>query len=197
MLSVQGGSDVSLEVDGKPYSGPVPFDFSRGGTVRAYSKGIVHSPILEQRFERIVPVVTTPVFRAEATSYEPGEGEPMNAFDGNAATYWHTAYSNSEARHPHSITAYLEMPSPIVGFEYQARPGNQNGRIGQFELHVSENGINFRRVIADKFSNSEGAQRFMFEQPQQNVTVVRLVAHSEVNGRQWASISELRVLRTR
>ena len=197
MLAVEGGSNVIIEINGKPYSGPVPFDFAKGGTIRAYSHGVVPSPVVERTFVKLIPVLPVSIVRAEASSFETGEGEPMNAFDGDLTTYWHTQYGAGEPKHPHVITGYLEMPSEIVGFEYYARPGNQNGRIDKFELHVSMDGTTFQKVASGSLMNAEGAQRSILEKPIRGVSAVKLVAVSEVNGQPWASAGEIRILKAK
>ncbi|MEO7454026.1 MAG: beta-galactosidase domain 4-containing protein, partial [Fimbriimonadales bacterium] len=196
MVSVEG-EEIVVEVDGKPFGGVFPFDFARGGMIRAFANGVVNSPPAIAIFHPIIPVIPVTVVRAEASSFEPGEGDAMNAFDANLSTYWHTAYTRSEPAHPHSITAFLEVPSNIIGVDYTARQGNHNGRIDRFELYVSDNGTAFRKVADGRFNNAEGTQRVMLGAPQKGVNALRLVALSEVNGREWASAGELRILRAK
>jgi beta-galactosidase len=193
VLTVLGDKETVVEIDGKRYTHPAPMQFAKGGTVRAFSRGIVDGPIAEDFFPPIQRVRLIEILRAEASSYEPGEGEASNAFDGTRSTYWHTAYSQLEPKHPHFITAYFQNPQTLIGFDYTARPGNQNGRIKEFDLEISSDGNRFRRIHTGTFENIEGPQRVMFNE-HAGVVAARLIAKSEINGRAWASAGEIAFL---
>jgi phospholipase C len=152
------------------------------------------APSIDEFFPAIVPVRPIEILEATASSHEPNEGEAANAFDGSGSTYWHTAYSDNEPKHPHSITATLQTTQTLIGFDYTARPGNKNGRIREFDLEISTGGGSFRKIFSGVLQNAEGRQRIMLDQPHADAVAVRLVARSEVNGGAWASAGELTFL---
>ncbi|MHC4521623.1 MAG: discoidin domain-containing protein, partial [Planctomycetota bacterium] len=120
--------------------------------------------------------------------------EARRAMDGDPQTIWHTFWGRGESGHPHDIVVDLGEPRDISGFGYLPRRDGSNGTIRDFELYVSDDTRDFGRpVVTGTFAkrNTENVIRL-------NVPVrgryARLRALSEVNGRPWTSIAELRFL---
>ncbi|WP_328967193.1 TIM-barrel domain-containing protein [Streptomyces sp. NBC_00239] len=67
-------------------------------------------------------------------------GAATNAFDGNPATKWHTAWSSGRpAALPHEIQIDLGARYALDGLGYLPRQdGGSNGRIGGYEVYVSD-----------------------------------------------------------
>lgn len=125
-----------------------------------------------------------------------GEYAPAKyAFDGNAATFWHTAWKNSQPKHPHSLVIDLGEESTIAGFRYLPRQdGNINGSIAKYEFYVSNNKNSFGTpIITGTFASTSELKEAMFNWPI-NGRYVKLVALSEVNGKTYTSAAEIAVL---
>ncbi len=69
------------------------------------------------------------------------DGAATNVIDGNAATCWHTQWSQTPTAYPHRIILDLGRSATLTGFRYLPRPGDSNavGRIKDFQIAVGEN----------------------------------------------------------
>ena len=137
--------------------------------------------------------VTTVTVRVRADSDAPNY-EPYRAMDGDPNTMWHTKWGPGEPPQPHVFTVDLEKPYPIEGFVYLPRKGRSNGTIKEYELFVGDVpeliGQPFRKGSFDPSKDSHEV-RFVEPVTGRYVTIRTL---SEVGGRPWASIAELRLL---
>lgn len=200
MVTIRSTSSIHMEINGNkvPYSGP--FKMSGPGTVAAYSagNGIISSPKTSIDFDEIVPVVKLDrklIKISHVDSIEPGEGDPQHLIDGNLATFWHTAYSNGEPKHPHEVTFDLGVERELQALElFQRQGGNQNGRIGELEVFSSPSANGQRTSIyKGKLRNEEGAQRLAFTGPV-HTRFITILAKNEVNGEAWTSLAEVNFL---
>ncbi|WP_165223699.1 beta-galactosidase [Aquisphaera insulae] len=75
---------------------------------------------------------------SEEQSREDGSAE--NAIDGQAASFWHTEWSDKQPVHPHRLAIDLGRSMPIAGFRYLPRPGDGNvgGRIKGYRVYVDD-----------------------------------------------------------
>jgi beta-galactosidase len=191
------GKDVQVTLDGKPAK--KTFSAVNGGVVEARSsgKGLIDSPTVRMTFAKVEPTirVSRKGWKVVSTdSFEPGEGEPVNLFDGNPETFWHTAYSSGEPKHPHEVVIDLGSTQTLTGLEALPRPGNPNGRIARYEFYVSADGKSWGSAVATgTFPNSDSRQAVRFGLV--SGRFVKLVALSEVNGKSWASLAELNLLK--
>ena len=64
---------------------------------------------------------------------------PVLAWDGKPETCWHTPYKKREADYPHLLVIDLGTSGIVSGIRIQQRSDHENGRIRDFQLHVSEN----------------------------------------------------------
>jgi peptidoglycan/xylan/chitin deacetylase (PgdA/CDA1 family) len=120
-------------------------------------------------------------------------GAAINAFDGNTATNWHTQWTGSIPGVPHEIQINLGASYSVAGFRYLPRQdGSTNGRIGQYEFYLSQDGTTWIPVVTGSFANSAAEKEVQFTAVA--ARYVRLRAITEVNGNPWTSIAELRVL---
>ena len=94
-------------------------------------------------------------WRVVADSQETiGEYAPaVNAIDGNATTFWHTQWKGQTPKPPHSLVVDLGAGRPLGGFKYLPRQTIDSGRIANWRLHVSEDGVNWRAVRSGTFVN--------------------------------------------
>lgn len=173
-----------------------PFNFAEAGTVEAYAggNGLIDSPASVARFDVIIPtkpIDSKTVKIIKVDSFEPGEGEAENMLDGNPSTFWHTRYSGAEPKHPHEAVFQLASSTELAGILYTPRRGQDNGRVGNYEIYVSADGKTWGApVLKGKFPNTADIQRLLFKSP---VTgqFIRIVALDEVNGNPWTAISEV------
>ncbi|MHC4626289.1 MAG: discoidin domain-containing protein, partial [Planctomycetota bacterium] len=131
--------------------------------------------------------------RTSADSEAPGY-ESYKAMDGNPRTMWHTAFGAGETRHPHEIVFDLGKSREISGLAYLPRADMPNGTIKDFELFVSDNSRNFRGAVLKGTFTKEAAENIVKLPAPAKGRYVKLRALSEVNGRAWTSIAELRLL---
>ncbi len=129
-------------------------------------------------------------------SFEAGEGEKENAIDGRPDTFWHTRWSGGAPRHPHEIQIDLGRSQKLAGFTYLPRQNQSNGRIGRYEFFVSADGKDWGKPIASgEFRNTTRLQTVNFVAPVEG-RFIRLMALSEVQGREWTTVAELDILVT-
>ncbi len=117
----------------------------------------------------------------------------VNAFDGDINTMWHTEWLPT-APLPHEIQIDLGASYNIDGFRYLPRQdGGVNGRIGQYEFYISDDGANWGTpVVTGTFSNDAAEKEVLFSPT--NGRFIRLRAISESNGGPWTSVAEINVL---
>jgi beta-galactosidase len=208
--SIERGEDGILMVTGQgaKIESPHPnLDYSDGGIVRVWADydDLVPSPVLERRYEKIHPIhpLRNDVWKLTASSFEPGEGEPEHAVDGDPTTFWHTAYSASEPHHPHFLLYDLGKSVELSGIRYRGRPSNPNGRVAKFAVYLSdeprlgdekEGRLGGLPILEGEFKNTDEAQIAWFGKKVKG-RYLRFVALSEVNGKAWASVAELTPLR--
>lgn len=129
-----------------------------------------------------------------ADSEHPGEGEAAKAIDGDPDTYWHTKWGPGEANHPHEIRIDLGETLELTGFTYLPRQGSRNGRIADYEVHVSLDHKTWSGPVHQgMFPDTARLQKVRFKKPVR-ARYLRLVAWSEVRGRAWTSAAEISVL---
>jgi beta-galactosidase len=128
------------------------------------------------------------------SSFEPGEGEPANAIDGDSSTFWHTRWSSTEARPPHWLILDLGKPTRVARLVYTARSESENGRIRSYEIYLSDDGNTWGEPVATgQFRGTADPQTITLKQPV-TAKFLKLVALSEIRNRAWATIAELEVL---
>ena len=116
------------------------------------------------------------------------------AFDGDTATFWHTAYAPVLQDNPHSLTLDLGAVYRVTGFQYLPRQDNgnrENGRIATYVFAVSLDGLTWSDGVDGTLANVVGAQTVSMSATP--ARYVRLTALSEVAGRPFTSIAELTV----
>lgn len=121
-----------------------------------------------------------------------GDGTPGAAIDGNAATMWHSAWSqvNPDTPYPHWITLDLGDQYDVDGYDYQVRVGN--GAIKGYELYVSTDNATWGAPVrTGSFASTADVQHVTF--PAKRGRYVKLVGLSSVNGAVFAGANELNV----
>ena len=79
---------------------------------------------------------------ASSEELERIDGSALNAINGQASDYWHSAYSGAAAAtpHPHQLVIDLGARSEIAGLRYTPRQGaaGVSGRIREYRLYVGD-----------------------------------------------------------
>lgn len=115
------------------------------------------------------------------------------AIDGNTSTYWMTVDNVYEsASYPHEIRISFKTSKEISGVIYTPRQDSEKGRIGKYEVYLyNENtGWTAQPVSSGTFINSSEDQIIRFDK--RSVKAIKILALSEVNGGNVASIAELK-----
>ncbi|MFI6848917.1 TIM-barrel domain-containing protein [Kitasatospora sp. NPDC050467] len=140
------------------------------------------------------PIAQTGWKLAYADSQETaGEnGVAANAFDGNGGTIWHTKWSNGADPLPHEIQIDLGARYDVDSTTYLPRQdGGVNGRIGQYEIYVSDSTTAWGAPVATgTFADTAGAKTVDFTAKAGRY--LRLRALTEAGNRgPWTSLAEL------
>jgi hypothetical protein len=125
------------------------------------------------------------------SEYTPGSRFATNTIDGDESTFWHTEWSPNNPAHPHEIIYQSATSEEWTAFSYLSRQdGSQNGRIASYELYGSDdNKQTWTLLKSGTLQNSATLQTVSLDQTML-CDYVRFVALSEVNGNNWASMSE-------
>ncbi len=175
--------------------------------VRLAARGLRHSVLAYMESEDFDPAQTlsfdqiTSLFRplsilqklgakATAQSAQPGFG-PSRAIDSDPGTIWHTSWDPAPDPHPHEFVIELEREVSIRGITALPRQDMANGRIARFEVYVSNSTAEWGPpAVLGTWSDGRNIQKAIFGQPARG-RYVKLVALSEVNGKDYASLAEI------
>lgn len=120
-------------------------------------------------------------------------GAAANAFDGNPATHWHTAWSGGTAAPlPHEIRIDLGARYAVEGLGHLPRQdGGVNGRIGAYEVYVSDSAADWGPPVATgTFADTAAATSVPLTA--KTGRYLRLRALTEAGGRgPWTSLAEI------
>ena len=122
------------------------------------------------------------------------EGPAHLAVDGNPATMWHTDWEGTSRANHWFQFELLTDEYAVNGLRYQPRQtGNSNGTITEYDIQVSDDGVNFRSVKTGNWAENSTWKIAQFDP--QVVKYVRLVAVDAATDNQWvfASAAELRL----
>jgi galactose oxidase len=126
-----------------------------------------------------------------ASSAQTGN-EASRVLDGNAATFWHSAYSPTLATLPHQITVDMKQSYVVSGISYQPRQdGSNNGVIGKHTVAISGDGQAWTTVAEGVYLSDNTVKYSFFTVA--TARYVRITALTEIQGQQWASMAELNV----
>jgi len=110
-------------------------------------------------------------------------------------TFWHTRWSPDSPKHPHELVIDFGKVLKIKGIRYHGREWNSNGRVAEYEVYMGNDGVKWGLPYAKgKFENKSAAQAALFDAPVEG-RFLRFVALSEVEGKPYASVAELDVIR--
>ncbi|MCR5839824.1 MAG: discoidin domain-containing protein, partial [Kiritimatiellae bacterium] len=135
--------------------------------------------------EDIVPTVVA------CTSAEPGEGDADHLVDGDLSTIWHSQYGVTLTKYPHAVTVDLGRTVNAKSVSIWQRQNGPNGNVKDFKFEVSEDGKAWREVVASQLKPGAAEQKFAFAAAP--VRFWRFTGLNEHNGREFASLAEIRV----
>jgi beta-galactosidase len=134
--------------------------------------------------EDIVPTIIA------CTSAEPGEGDADHLVDGDLSTIWHSQYGVTLTKYPHAVTVDLGRVAKAKGVTIWQRQNGPNGNVKEFRFEVSQDGKAWREVVKGELEATTAAQTFGFSG---DVRFWRFTGLSEHNGREFASLAEIRI----
>ncbi|RSS51732.1 DUF5110 domain-containing protein [Streptomyces sp. WAC07061] len=147
-----------------------------------------------------IPVTSSPIspsawtlVSADSQETAAENGAAVNAFDGDPATLWHTAWSSGKAAAlPHEIRVDLGARYSVDGLGYLPRQdGGANGRIGGYEVYVSDTTADWGTPAATGTFADTAAAKSVTLAPRTG-RYLRLRALTEAGGRgPWTSAAEL------
>ncbi|MEZ6057716.1 MAG: sulfatase-like hydrolase/transferase [Planctomycetaceae bacterium] len=128
---------------------------------------------------------------SESTS---NKREAKNAIDGNPNTVWHTKFSPTLDKHPHTMVIDLGQEYEVSGLRYLARQdGGWNGSFKDCDLSISNDPTTFPEpVTKGTFKKVRTSQELTCEKTKGRY--VRIRALSEVNDGPWASAAEIGII---
>jgi hypothetical protein len=128
--------------------------------------------------------------KVTADSEEAGN-EARCIIDGDAATFWHTAWSREKPGYPHWVVLELETPVTVKGISMVERQDMANGRIGEYEVFISADGEQWGNA-AGRGTVAHGTVEF--DSPRTG-RFVKLLALKPVHpDHPWASLAELELI---
>ncbi|HET9958036.1 MAG TPA: family 43 glycosylhydrolase [Polyangiaceae bacterium] len=135
--------------------------------------------------------------RADSQETAGEDGKATNAFDDSPSTYWHTAWEEPGLKPPHELVIDLGATYDLKGFRYLPRQDkDDHGMIAEYDFYASESPTDFGPPVASgTFGTSRQETKVSFSA--KRARYVRLVAKSEINGNDWASVAELDLTGTR
>ncbi|MEV6689035.1 TIM-barrel domain-containing protein [Streptomyces sp. NPDC051130] len=140
-----------------------------------------------------VPQSAWSLLAADSQETAAENGSATNAFDGDPATIWHTAWSSGTAAPlPHEVSVDLGARYTVDGLGYLPRQdGGVNGRIGSYEVYVSDTTTDWGPPAATgTFADTAALKRITL--PAKTGRYLRLRALGEAGGRgPWTSAAEL------
>jgi hypothetical protein len=144
--------------------------------------------------QNLIPQTGWSLISADSQETSAENGKATNAFDGSTSTFWHTQYTGGETPYPHEIQIDLGATYALDGFRYVPRQdGSNHGMVAGWQFYASTDKTNWGTAVATGVFNADTSEeRVMFTST--IARYVRFVALSEINGNNWASVAELRMV---
>ncbi|MFG2981874.1 endo-alpha-N-acetylgalactosaminidase family protein [Streptomyces sp. NPDC048258] len=142
--------------------------------------------------ELLVPQGQMSVKSVDSQETAGENGSAANVLDGDGSTIWHTQWYAATAPMPHEITLDLGASYDVTALHYLPRQTQPNGRIADYQVFTSTDGVNWGTAAASgTFPNTAAQQDVTF--PARTARYVRLKATREVDGNSWTAIAELNI----
>jgi HEAT repeat protein len=129
--------------------------------------------------------------KLSADSYSPNY-EPAQAGDGDLGTIWHTEFVGAMPGYPHELVIDLGARKRVEGLVYVPRQDSSNGRVKDFEVHVSDDGKSWGPLVASGRWINDPSFKYV-ALPGSVARYVQLRGLSEVEGRPFMTAAEVSV----
>ncbi|MGW4893207.1 TIM-barrel domain-containing protein [Kitasatospora sp. NPDC004240] len=145
-----------------------------------------------------IPRTDWKVVSADSQETAGENGAAANAIDANPATIWHTKWSGGSAPLPHEIRIDLGARHSVDGLGYLPRQdGGVNGRIGRYEVYVSDVTTAWGTPVATgSFADTAAAQQVSFTATPGRYLRLRVLSEAGDRG-PWTSAAEITATGTR
>jgi hypothetical protein len=128
-----------------------------------------------------------------ASSFEPGEGEPIRAIDGDPDTFWHSRWSGEPAQPQHYLVIDFGTPLNVAVVIYSARKNTDHGHVRDHETYLTANPQEWASPAANgRFRRNAEEDTFRLSQPVK-ARYLQFVALNEQRGQPFATVAELEV----
>ena len=166
-------------------------------TLAAIQKDETKTPASDKPKSTVLSEDELPVtgWKFDASSINANNGVPNEVpektIDGDLVSHWHTMI-NPKAVEPHYITIILPEEQVVSGYRYYPRKGLGAGVCTDYEIHVSPDGENFKKVAEGAWGYDEKAKTAFFN-TNIKAKAVKLVL---VHGRDgYGSAGEIRLIK--
>lgn len=124
-----------------------------------------------------------------------GGGESVgNILDGRQGSYWHTKWGAQIDMLPHWVAVDMGTTRSLKGLLLTSRVDMVNGRIADYEVYVSTDGIGWGKAVAKgRLANTATPQQVLFGGVIQ-AQFIKLMALSEHAGQQFSSLAEFSII---
>jgi hypothetical protein len=131
----------------------------------------------------------------ETTGEGVNNGRAIHAIDSDSTTFWSSQWQSSQANYPHDIIINLGALYPVNGFSILSRHNNSNGKVKDFDLYLSQDGVNWGNSESTgtlKYSDSLGiSKRGEIFFGAVDAQYVKIVMNSNYNNTPIINVSEI------
>lgn len=184
MVSAEGAASAKL--DGKGVGLPAKVVEGVVTTVSASGAGEIAGTPVMRTFDY---QIDRSGWTAEASSEEPGEGFARHAIDGDPSSFWHSRWQGAAPEPPHAFTIDMGKVQRIAGLSYLPRTSNVNGRVKDYRVEVSADGVEWTEVAKGSWPDAGHAHEAKFDEGVE-ARKVRLIVESSHHG-PWATAGEI------
>lgn len=156
--------------------------------VDSYEKQLesaIHNLVMKEA--RNITYIDNKRLEATASSYQDASSSPSKVLDNDPNTMWHSKWT--VVTMPHWIDIEIDTPEAVNALTYIPRQTGVNGTATKYEIHISDDGINYKKIKEGSLANNQEAKVIDFDP----VTTkhVRLVYIQAVNNNGSASAIKL------
>lgn len=155
-----------------------------------------HQAAPASAMEPAAPTLPRDGWTATASDHETvrGDHRPLRVLDGDPNTMWHSRWSPTAAALPHSITMDIKETAVLSALVYRPRATGTNGRIGEYAIHLSADGVAWGAAVATGTLADDATVKTLSFAPK-GARFIRLTATTEAGGRgPFSSAGEINLL---
>lgn len=187
------GDTLQYSLDGttwQPYS--APFALPSGGLLQV--RGTAKSGKTLESVIPLEPFVDRRAWKATASTFERGEGDPEHVLDGNPDTIWHSQYSPAKVNAPHFLIVDMATSVSLKGVLLTPRSDGSNGKLREYELYLSNDGQDFGSpVLRGRLPDENSLQTILLPAPQK-ARYLKIVWLNDYSGQGFGSLAELSII---